>query len=162
MIWILGLLVVICIALLIVRGIKGPTHSLETLEMPIRDLLKRGYDGGFLIIDVSRSKYFIQLRKYINEPGLYGIELCFPNAKWSAKYFDELIDFCIKEGINYIITKENTNGPLEFLYIDFEKDVHKAHRYIKKIFIELLGVNENVRLFARLESATIEDKLIDK
>lgn len=162
MTWILGLLVIICVAFLVLKGIKGPAHSLETLERPIKDLLKRGYDGGFLMIDVSRSKYFIQLRKYINEPGKYGIELCFPNAKWSAKYFEKLTDFCIKESIDYLITEENKNGPLEFLYIDFDKDVQKAHKYIKKILIELFGFDENVKLYVRLENATAEDKLIDR
>jgi hypothetical protein len=162
MIWIIGILVISCVAFFVWRGVKGPAHTLETIEKPIKDLLKRGYDGGFLILSVSRSKCFVQLRKYIKESGLYGIELCFPNANWSAQYFEALIDFCIREDIEYLIAKENTDGPLEFLYIDFNRDIQKAHRYIKKIFKEILGVDENVKLYSRLENASVEDKLIDK
>ena len=45
MVWIVGLIILVCVGLLVLRGVKGPAHSLETLERPIKDLLKRGYDG---------------------------------------------------------------------------------------------------------------------
>jgi hypothetical protein len=162
MLWIVGLVVLACLGILVLRGMKGPAHSLESLERPIKDLLKRGYDGGFLVIDISRSKYFIQLRKYINTPGDYGIELCFPNAKWSSQFFDKLIAFCIKEGIEYSIAKESANGSLEFLYIDFDKDSNRAHNYVKKILQEIFELDVNTKLFIRLENATLEDELIDR
>jgi hypothetical protein len=163
MIWIIGLLmVVICVVLLVLRGIKGPEHTLESLERPIKDLLNRGYDNAFLIINISHSKNFLQLKKYIKEPGEYGIRLCFPNARWSNKFFKKLIIFCDRKAINYTITEENANEPLTFLIIDFTKDVEKANRYVKEILLEIFEVDKNVKLFVRLENAAIENKLIDR
>jgi hypothetical protein len=162
MIWIPVIAIILCVGLLVLRGMKGPSHSLETLEQPIRDLLKRGFDGGFLIIDISRTKFFIQFRKYINAPGDYGIELCFPNAKWSSQFFEKLKNFCTKEGIEYSIANKNTDGQLEFIYVDFETDYQKAHSYVKKIVLEVFELDENVKIFVRLENATVEDKLIDR
>ena len=163
MMWIIGLLViVICVVLLVLRGIKGPAHTLETIERPIKDLLSRGYDGAFLTIDISSSKYFLQLRKYIKAPGDYGIKLCFPNAKWSNKFFNKLIAFCDRRVVEYTITKENTNEPLEFLLIDFVKDIEKAHKCVKEILLDIFEVDKHIILFVRLENATTEDKLIDR
>ena len=54
------------------------------------------------------------------------------------------------------------NKPLEFLYIDFAKDISKAHKCVKLILLEVLGVGKYSKLFVRLENATIEDKLIDR
>lgn len=163
MIWLMGLLViVICVVLLVLRGIKGPAHTLETLERPIKDLLNRGYEGAFLTIDVSRSKYFLQLRKYINAPGDYGIKLCFPNAEWSAQLFKKLVVFCDRKGIKPTIEKENGNRSLEFLHIDFNKDIYEAHKYVKEILLEVFELNKNVKIFVRLENATVDDKLIDR
>lgn len=162
MIWIIiGLMVVLFIAWVMLRGVKGPAYTLETVQKPINGLLKQGYNGGFLIIDISGSKYFFQLRKYIHAPGDYGIELCFPHAKWSINFFQEVVSLCNRDGLIYSIRTENADGSLEFLYVDFEKNVALAHKCLKNILLEVFGLNENVILFARLENATTENKLID-
>jgi hypothetical protein len=51
---------------------------------------------------------------------------------------------------------------LEFLYIDFDKDINKAHNYVKKILQEIFELDVNTKLFVRLENATVEDELIDR
>ena len=135
---------------------------METIERPISDLLNRGYNGAFLIIDISHTKYFLQLRKYINAPGEYGIELCFPNANWSNKFIQKLTELCNHEEIKYSITKENDKESLEFLCIDFDKDSHVAYKFVRRILLEIFKVDEAVKLFVRLENATTEDNLIDK
>lgn len=84
----------IIIVIFLIRASKGPAHTLESLERPIRDLLNRGYNGGFLIISISWSKCFLQLIKYIKAPGDFGIELCFPKAKWSIYLFDKFALYC--------------------------------------------------------------------
>jgi hypothetical protein len=141
---------------------KGPAKTLKTIGKPISDLLRRGYNGAFLVIDVSHTKYFLQLRKYISAPGEYGIELFFPNAKWSINFFNKLIDLCENEKIRYSLTKKNDNEQLEFLCIDFAKNSHDAYSFIKRILLEVFEVNEDTKLFIRLENATTEDVLIDK
>ena len=164
MIWISTIITLLILAFLLalLRASKGPAHSIESIERPIKDLLKRGYNGGFLTIDSPRSKKFLQLRKYINAPGDYGIELCFPNTEWSTQIFKKLKNFCIKSGIDYSIAKEDPSGPLEFLYIDFGKDDYKAHECLKKILLEIFELDKNTKLFVKLENATIKDKLIDR
>jgi len=152
---------IICVVLLVRKGMKGPAHTIETIKQPIKDLLQRGFDGGFLIIDVSSSKYFLQLRKYINKPGDYGIELSFPIAKWSLNLFDELIEFCNRYGIAYNLEKSKNKDSLDFLYIDFGKEYKKAHKYVSRILLDVFKINPEVKLFVRLENATVEDKLID-
>jgi hypothetical protein len=163
MIWIIiGLIAVIVICLILWRGPKGPTHTLESIESPIGDLLRRGFNGGFLIIDLCCPKYFLQLRKYIRSPGNYGIELCFPNAKWSERLFVKLSDFCNSAGIVYTISKENSDNSIEFLHVDFGRDIIKAHNIIKNIILKVFELDEGVKIFVRLENATADNKLVDK
>ena len=157
LVWIIIILAVICIGLLILRGVKGPAHTLESISKPIEDLLVRGYDDGFLIIDASGTNYFIQLRKYIITSDNYGIELSFPKAEWSKKFFIQLIDYCDRSGIKYSLSKEDSmKNALEFLHIDFGKDVNKAHGLIKKIITEIFGLSKSTKLFVRLENASLK------
>lgn len=155
--WIIVIIVIVCIALLILRGTKGPEHTLESISKPIEDLLVRGYDGGFLIIDASGTKYFTQLRKYIITSNNYGIELSFPKAEWSKDFFIQLIAFCDRNGIKYSLSKEGSiQNALEFLHVDFGKDVNKAHVFIKRIFTEIFGLSKSTKLFVRLENASLQ------
>ena len=85
-------------------------------------LLRRGYDGGFLTINISFSPRFVQLRKYIRAPGDYGIELAFPNARWAEPYFEQVVDVCRRRSLAYSIEKEDAEGALQFLYVNFERD----------------------------------------
>ncbi len=147
---------------LINKGLKGPARTLDELIVPIQDLLKRGYDGGLLFIYIPHTKYFIQLRKYVTGPGSYGIELCFPDCDWSRHLFGKLEEICKQERIKYEITEKTRISPVEFLCIDFGKDSNVAHEFVKKIILEVFGMDNKVKLFAKLQNATIEDKLIDR
>jgi hypothetical protein len=148
---------------LVWRGLKGPAHTLASIEEPIGALLKRGYDGGFLVIKISYSRKFIQLRKYINAPGEYGISLVFPKAAWSLGYFDKLEEFCKKVGIDYTIEMGGSDKhAMEFLFVDFGKDSARAHEFVVQLLVEVFNVDEDVTLFVRLEDAAVEDRLIDR
>lgn len=156
--WII-IFIILCgaILLLVLRGMKGPAHTFETIRRPINDLLTRGYDGGFLIIDVSGKQCFLQLRKYVKTSRDYGIELAFPKAKWSDELFDSVIHFCDINNFHYSLSKkESKEDELDFLYIDFGQDISKAHNCVKRIFSEILGVSEKTKLFVRLENARIK------
>jgi len=162
MVWIIVFFVGIGLSLIIWRGAKGPAHTLKTIEIPIQDLLRRGYHNGFLVINIHRSKYFIQVKKYIYNPGNYGIQLSFPNAKWSAQIFPKLYNFFKDSGIECSIGNEMADEPLEFLHVDFGKDVAKAHNTIKDIILKVFEFDDNIKFFVRLENATVDNELIDR
>lgn len=88
--------------------------------------------------------------------------LAFPHAQWSEQLFPKLISFCRSSGIAFSIEVEKAKEPLEFLHIDFGKDVTKACTIIKDIILTVFEMNEDITLFARLENASIKDELIDR
>jgi hypothetical protein len=158
--WIFWVFVIaIIIFLFILRAGKGPARSLEELHKPIDELLKRGFDGGFLLINISYSKKFIQLRKYINSDDSFGIELVFPKAKWSSRFFDKIKNFCKDNDIHYLIRREKAKHTLNFLYVDFGNDSKRAYEIVKKILLDVFEIKENTKLFLRLENATLEKTL---
>ncbi len=152
------LVIIIIIILLVVRGYRGIPKPVDSLPIILTDLLRRGYHHGFLIINLPYSKKFLQVRKYINKPGEYGIELAFPNSKWSFDYFLKVEKFCIDQSINYLKLQD---GILEFLYIDFKKDIEYASKTIKDLLKILYGVDEGGKILIRLGNGTPKDELID-
>lgn len=156
------LLLLIPATLFIKRGMRGPTHTIESISRAIRDLLKRGFDCGFLIISISGTKNFIQLRKYITSSGNFGIKLFFPNANWSADYYEKLKTKCINEKMKYSIVKKEQDNELEFIKVDFKKDSNNAHEFVKEVILEIFEVSDTVKLYVKLENATTEDILIDR
>jgi hypothetical protein len=153
--FLLVIIVLIVIFLLIKRGIKGPAHSIDTILKPIDELLERGFDDGFLIISISNTKHFLQLRKYIDNNDDFGLELVFPKAEWSIEYFSKLEKHCIDEGIPYSIRTEVRKHTLDFLYIIYGNDSKKSYEHIRAILITLFGVDEETVLYLRMENAAL-------
>ncbi len=151
-------LIIILVSLLPWWASKGMPYNLDSIERPLADLLKRGYDGGLLFIDIGLSgRRFLQLRKYIHAPGDYGIELGFPRASWSRELFPQVEAFCSKSGIKYRIQR---NNGMDFLHVDFGRDLALAYRCIRRMLVDIFGVQERTKLFAKLENASAEDELI--
>lgn len=158
MYWIFGLFLFFgALVLLVLRAMKGPVHTLESIRQGISDLLLRGFNDGFLLIDMAGKKYFLQLRKYVRQSGEYGIELAFPNATWSSPFFKKTIALCDEYEQIYVLEREKMDkSEMEFLYVDFGKDVDRAHCFVKQVFLEVFDVEEDVRLFVRLENARLK------
>ncbi len=153
--------ILICISLilfvlLILRGLKGPAYSLDSLHGPIEALVKQGLNGGFLVIRISYSKKFIQLIKYINDENDYWIELAFPRVKWSKQFFKKLERICIDEKIPYSIEQGRGKDPIDFLHINYNKDSKNAYESVKKILRQVFGVDNKTKIFVRLENASLK------
>jgi hypothetical protein len=157
------LFIVVSLVLLLLRAMKGVKYNLEKLRVAIEALLRRGYNGGFLVIKVPYSSKFVQLRKYIHSPGKYGIELGFPRAKWSEMYFDDVFAYCKRAGLQPVLKDEIwRNSTMEFIYADFGRDIDMAHSCILYILIEILRVNEKKGFYALLERGSTKDILVDR
>jgi hypothetical protein len=153
-----AVVLIILVGLFIWWASKGLPYNLDSIEPPLAALLKRGYDGGLLVIEIGLlGRRFLQLRKYIHAPGDYGIELGFPRATWSRKLFPQIEAFYSKFGIKYKIQR---NNGMDFLYVDFGRDLALAHRCIRKMLADIFGVQERTKLFAKLENASSKDELI--
>jgi len=161
MTWTIVVVFLLSLGLFLRRASKGPARTPETLEWPIRGLLRQGYNGGYLLIKVARSNKFLQLDKYIRAPGEYGIELAFPKAEWSLQYFERLLDFCRNHGIEFRISSSSPGDPMEFLCIDFGNDYVRANDIVRKILVSVLDTPKDHRVYFKLENASTEDRLIE-
>jgi hypothetical protein len=160
------MLVSLALALIILIGVfiwlasKGLPYTLASIERPIQALLKRGYDGGLLFIEIGLSgKRFLQLRKYITAPGDYGIKLGFPRARWSRDLFPKVETFCSRSQIQYKVQRDNG---MDFLHVDFGRDLALAYRCVRGMLVEVFGAQERTKLFAKLENASPKDELISE
>lgn len=132
--------------LIIKFGMKPYVHknvSQNDLKKYLKTLLYRGYDKGFMCIDLpGRKGIFLQLNKYIQENDT-GIQLCFPLANWSKTYYNDIKKVLIKQSIPFSIEKKETDNVPVFLIVDFDKDLEMAYRVVKMILQEIFKIGEN-------------------
>jgi len=158
MIWITVILTIVIVTF-VWRSGRGVVRHLDYIDKSLNELLRRGYDNGFLMIKLSYTRKFIQIRKYITSPGEYGIQLAFPKAKWSLPYFHDVERLCRSiKSANCCI---DDAGGMDFLYMDFGQDVVNADVCIRRILVEIFGVTQSTKLFVTLEKAALFDVLVD-
>lgn len=140
-------LLIIALTLLALAGLvyayqiisKGVLKAAEDLKSIINQLLQLGFDRGTLVIQEKNSGKFIQFRKYIDNNGSSGLELGFPNANWSEKYFGDAIQYFEENKVPYLVRREGIDG-MEFLLVNLEQNVDKAYKVCCDLF-ELMDVS---------------------
>ncbi len=157
--YILVTIIVLILILFFWKALRGVERHLDDLLRILGELLRRGFDCGFVVIKIGYSNRFIQFRKYINAPGEYGIQFGFPRARWSQPYFAEVLKVCRE--IDPACTIIN-NGNMDFLYVECEKDVQKAYLCAQRVLTEVFNVTSKTKLFVTLGHAALwDDKIID-
>ncbi len=116
-----------------------------------------------MVINVSlfRDK-FLQIRKYIEAPGEYGIELAFPRVKWSEPYWGQIRRFCEREKLEYRIEREDPAIDIDFLYVDFGQNSAEATARVRQLMKELFGVTEEQLIWCHSSGLSPEDVLVDR
>lgn len=137
------------------EALKGPKRALEQLHRPISDLLSRGFNGGFLIIEHSKTGKFIQFSKYKKSKENFGIELAFPRADWSKGYYSRVKNICENYNLNVREDFSTGEGELTFLFADFNKDVDSAFKFSKAVFLDIFKINKTDKVHVRLRNAKV-------
>lgn len=141
--------------------VKGMPRAYEQLKIPVQNLLKRGFDGGFLIITHVDSELSVQFRKYINNSDDYGIELAFPCVEGSEDYFGELRMHCVLNDIPVITQFERSEGnDTNFLYIDFKKNAEQAYRLLAVVLFSIFKIKQTDNFYVLLSGVSVKDELI--
>ena len=155
-------IVLISVVLFIyLTGRKGPIYTLESLQTPIDDLVERGVNGGYLVIDIVSTKSFLQFSKYVISKSNFGIELAFPKVAWSERYFGKLQDFCVSNRVRYWINAGTHEGECDYLRVDYGKDSRKAYEDAKRILREVFNVDDSTRymfLIVRIRTNLIKSR----
>ncbi|AWF81255.1 hypothetical protein BTJ40_10735 [Microbulbifer sp. A4B17] len=148
------IVLVITVIWFLKEALKGAKRTLGQLHRPISDLLSRGFDGGVLIIEHSKTGRFIQFSKYIKSKEDFGIELAFPKAGWSKYYYSRVKDVCKNFDLNIREDFSCGEGELTFLFADFDKDVDSAFKFSKAVFKDVFKVNTADKVHVRLRNAS--------
>lgn len=111
-------------------------------------LLRRGFNQGFLVLDVKlRSqkgqRRFIQFTKYIRR-GQAGLQFDFPLVDWSTPYYAELQSVLRRDGFSFVTTSTGRTDTREFLTIDFGSSIDRASQ-LANVAIEVLVPTQSDR-----------------
>jgi hypothetical protein len=142
------------------RPLYHKNVTLPEIGIHLRALLKRGYDGGFIIIEDMKSEKFIQFAKYVRENGNIGLESSFPRAPWSEKYYEKLKDFLRSQNIPFLAQPVTSDPVTEFIDIDCHSDIDLAVRLVEGIFCNVFQVRE-LSFRVRGENISAKDELVD-
>jgi hypothetical protein len=124
--------------------------------------LKRGYDGSVAVLTDRSTGLFIQFRKYIHEPGQYGIESHFPRAPWSQRYYQGIQDVLKLRGVAFERVAAADGDPtVEFIHVDFGHDIDSATAIVAQIVVEVFLLPK-VEMRLRAEEICVKDVLVDR
>jgi len=161
---VLAALITASIAIVLIIAAKRPYYhkhvTFPGIRVLLQALLKRGYDGGVLIIEDMKSEKFVQFAKYIKEKGTIGLESSFPQAPWSAQYYEKVKEFLRSEGIPFVVQRVDTSPVTEFIDIDCRTDIDLALRLVEGIFHNVFQIREP-SFKVRGENISALDQLID-
>ncbi|MFQ5846382.1 MAG: hypothetical protein ACE5IQ_01770 [Candidatus Methylomirabilales bacterium] len=134
--------------------------TLPQIRVHLHALLKRGYDGGFIIIEDMKSEKFVQYAKYIKDKGNIGLELSFPRASWSETYYEKLKDFLRSQNIPFRVQPVDSETVTEFIDIDCHSNIELALHLVEGIFCNIFHI-EDPSFRVRGENISARDELID-
>lgn len=152
-----GLLVLMKIAK---RPYYRKNANLAEVRGYLHALLKRGFDGGFVIIEDMNSERFVQFSKYVRDKGHIGIEFSFPKAPWSVRYYDKIKDFLMNQNIAFVIQQVNSHSVTEFVDVDCDSDIDLSVGLVKETFYNIFGI-QNPSFRIRPVNISVRDELID-
>lgn len=124
------------------------------LEKYFAVLLKRGHNGGFMIVQLQkRTELFVQFSKYIFKTDERGLQSGFPVTEWSKPYYEGFLKCAQVMGLSYSETSTSTNDPenraKSFVTLDFGRDITTAREFTARVFQDVYGAKEDdtVRLY---------------
>jgi hypothetical protein len=148
---------------------RPAAHTVKSNELKpyIAALLRRGYSGGFMIIGERGfgrpgRRRFLQYSKYISAPGVYGLEMAFPLARWSREDFDTARDVVSRKGLRHRVERTGRSDTEEFLNVDIGRDVDAADDLAQSLIHEVFGMAVGTRLTVRFFDVSPHDELVDR
>lgn len=148
-----------------VRYLARPSTSrilTSDLRPYLDTLLRRGYNGSFVLIEEPGTRRFVQFAKYIKRKGDIGLELGFPRTTWSEPYFTNLQEYLVANDIPFKRQPVETPPTTEFLDVDCGTDTAKAFRIAEAILTSMFQTPPPTRLKGRFSNLSLHDELIDQ
>lgn len=162
----MSIVVFVLIALFLVvsflQAAKGRKRNLSQLQKPLDELLRRGFDGGTLVVEHVATEKFLQFRKYISCEGVYGIDMYFPEVDWSQEFISSFRRVCSLEGLEVDEIMQGIDSPVHFLRVGFNNKSDVAYLFMKKVVFEVFEIPPDELFYVRLDSANPKDVLVDR
>lgn len=141
--WLIGLGVVVVV---IVLAFELPIWfrrrpRIADAAFSLQLLRDAGYQGGWVTFTHQTTGLFVQCHKYIEDDGIYGIELVQPMFGELTSYAEGIKAVLVDEDIE-AVERENSKGDM-FLYGDFKHDTHAALRVFTRIITEVYQLPED-------------------
>lgn len=140
---------------------ENSRQSFEDIHGQLDQLLRQGFDQGFVIFKFSGGECFIQFRKYVHAKGDYGLELAFPKADWSRDMFPLVAECCEKNDVPYTVSPHNTGDDMEFLHADVGQDTDAAFRLVGGIVDDAFQIPRGTEYTLEWDSVDATGGLID-
>ena len=122
--------------------------GLADVRGSLQTLLRRGYDLGFVVFDVTGNERFVEFSKYMQDSSHIGLTLDFPKASWSEPSYDQVKSLLESRKIPYVV-EDTPDGPVkEFIQVDIGQNLDLGADLTREIFVGIFQVSPDVRLNA--------------
>jgi len=166
--WIIAIVLGVLLAgvLLLVSGLRrrqAPrvrTIRQDEVGAYLELLLRRGYDAGVVALTLPDDERFVSVTKYYRSTEDTGLELDFPRAAWSERYYPGVRALLDRERHPGEVVK-TPGGPVEeYLRVDCGRDVALATMLVLAILREVFGIPEGQAIVAELQQVAISDDMV--
>lgn len=130
---------------------------LGDLERYLDALLWRGFENGFMVIDVpagSEQQPFLQFTKYIKPSGVSGLEFVFPLADWSEPYYTICKAALLNNNVAFETRSRSRDEVPESIFADTEQDLGLAQKICTVTVLEVFGIDEDCVLDVTLHNVS--------
>jgi len=155
--------VIVTVCLLLIKGFiqsGNSAYTSENFSLLLDVLLKRGFDGGTLVLSQNKSDKFLQFRKYILVEGSLGIKMDFPKADWSSEYFDLLREYLTINNISYEEIKAINENELDFIIVNLKEDICFSSELSCYVFETIMKNDKETLYTASYENVSPWDEVI--
>jgi hypothetical protein len=136
-------------------------QTFDDIRGQLEQLLKSGFDQGFVIFQFKDGGRFIQFRKYIHAKGDYGLELAFPKADWSVEFFPLVARCCDRLNISHTVGPHTRGDGLEFLHADLGRDTDMAFRLVCSIVDDVFRISRDTQYTLEWDAVDVTGALIE-
>lgn len=164
--WLVPAYVLAGVASVIIATAKEPTpwrgKDFSDVEPWLAILLRRGYQGGHVLLTHGPSGRSLRFRKYIRAKGDYGLEFCIPNTDWATEYWPMIQAFCDETGRHYRVVTEAIGGSSnDVLLVDCEQEMDRAYDLALTIWTKFFDLSTCGWFEREGADISVRDELVD-
>lgn len=149
MLWVVAVAILAAVSFWVYLATLGVPRTDSELREALDSMRSRERSKGFLLVQKPFTSHFVQIAQYTSAGGP-GLEIAFPEAKWSSPFVPAVVRLAASRGITHF-SKMDEAGIMRFVILQFGSDLDQLEAFIQCLLRDVLGHNAMTRYRVRVD-----------